>query len=276
MFSQLLTLNRTIKKILRETAKQVMLLPPVKQRLEKLLRFYGIFALENVAGDITNRYSELYDAKLLDIGKEFPERDAKALETLVRSVLKDHMVVVEIGSWKGMSTAILARTVVDSSGSVFAVDHWMGSEGVAHHEVAKTTDIFSIFKYNLSALGLWDSVHPLVMDSETAAKIFADGILDLVFLDSDHRYESVKKDISSWLPKLRNGGILCGHDCEGYYSDYLEEEKKIIQEHPGDDYIHEIGHPGVIMALHEFFGKKYSIIPNSTMWYYVKKDTVSN
>lgn len=122
-------------------------------------------------------------------------------------------------------------------------------------------------------LRVWDIVHPLVMDSQTASEIFADGILDLVFLDADHRYESVKKDISSWLPKLRDGGILCGHDCEGYYSQYSEEYKKRIEEHLGDDCIPDIPcHPGVIKALHEYFGKNYSIVPNSTIRYYIKKD----
>lgn len=36
--------------------------------------------------------------------------------------------------------------------------------------------------------------------------------LDLVFIDANHAYESVKENILAWLPKIRPGGILAGHD----------------------------------------------------------------
>ncbi len=35
---------------------------------------------------------------------------------------------------------------------------------------------------------------------------------DLVFIDANHEYKHVKQDILSWLPKVRPGGILAGHD----------------------------------------------------------------
>lgn len=49
-------------------------------------------------------------------------------------------------------------------------------------------------------------------DSLEAARLFDDGTLDLVFLDSDHTFEHVSKEIRLWLPKVKPGGILCGHD----------------------------------------------------------------
>ena len=36
--------------------------------------------------------------------------------------------------------------------------------------------------------------------------------LDLVFIDADHSEAAVVYDICLWLPKVRPGGILCGHD----------------------------------------------------------------
>lgn len=45
-----------------------------------------------------------------------------------------------------------------------------------------------------------------------AAENIADGTFDFVFIDADHTYEGVSADIDAWYPKIRNGGMLLGHD----------------------------------------------------------------
>jgi len=50
------------------------------------------------------------------------------------------------------------------------------------------------------------------IDSLEAAKLYDDGFFDLVFIDAAHDYKSVLNDIIAWKPKVREGGILCGHD----------------------------------------------------------------
>ena len=41
---------------------------------------------------------------------------------------------------------------------------------------------------------------------------FKDGSFDFVYIDAQHDYDSVKKDIANWYPKLISGGIMAGHD----------------------------------------------------------------
>lgn len=48
--------------------------------------------------------------------------------------------------------------------------------------------------------------------SPDAASRFADGSLDFVYLDANHRTSAVTKDIEAWTPKVRSGGIVAGHD----------------------------------------------------------------
>lgn len=36
--------------------------------------------------------------------------------------------------------------------------------------------------------------------------------LDFVYIDGDHSYEGVKRDMEAYWPKIRSGGVLCGHD----------------------------------------------------------------
>jgi uncharacterized Rossmann fold enzyme len=50
--------------------------------------------------------------------------------------------------------------------------------------------------------------------SMEAARDIPDGSLDFVFIDADHSYEGCKADIEAWLPKVRKGGFISGHDYE--------------------------------------------------------------
>lgn len=265
-------------RLFRKVAEKVLLTHYIRRVFEKISRFYAVVRFEEGLDTFTgeSEYLGIIGNVSIDIRENLSEGDARALGELVKKVRRDGMTIAEVGSWKGFSTSVLARSVVDCHGTVFAVDHWMGSAESENVEDAKAHDIYAIFKRNMISLGLWDIVHPLVMDSLTASQIFADGILDLVFIDADHRYEPFKKDVSAWLPKLRNGGILCGHDCEGYYSQYPEEIRKKIDNNLGEQYLNDIKcHPGVVKAVHECFPGRYSIMPNSGIWYHIKKATDS-
>ena len=50
------------------------------------------------------------------------------------------------------------------------------------------------------------------MMSEQAAKLVPDKSLFFVFIDGNHQYEYAKLDIQLWLPKIKPGGLLAGHD----------------------------------------------------------------
>jgi predicted O-methyltransferase YrrM len=55
---------------------------------------------------------------------------------------------------------------------------------------------------------------PIEALSTDGAKRILDDSLDLVFIDADHSYEWVKKDIAAYKPKLKKGGWLTGHDID--------------------------------------------------------------
>ncbi|CAK0840158.1 unnamed protein product [Prorocentrum cordatum] len=52
----------------------------------------------------------------------------------------------------------------------------------------------------------------MLQESVEASRWVEPGSLDLVFIDGDHRYESVARDMEAWWPALREGGALAGHD----------------------------------------------------------------
>ena len=69
---------------------------------------------------------------------------------------------------------------------------------------------------------------------------------DLVYIDASHWYDDVVNDINTWLPKIKNGGYLAGHD-------YIE----------GID---------VLYAVNDFFGKTHSITRYPDSSWVIKKN----
>jgi hypothetical protein len=74
----------------------------------------------------------------------------------------------------------------------------------------KENSLFGTFIDNLRPV--INLINPIRTDSVSASKMYADESLDAVFIDADHKYESVVADILSWMPKVKKGGILSGHD----------------------------------------------------------------
>lgn len=59
-----------------------------------------------------------------------------------------------------------------------------------------------------------DRLIPIEALSVDGANSIPNAHLDLVFIDADHSYEWVKKDIAAYKPKLKTGGWLTGHDID--------------------------------------------------------------
>lgn len=120
--------------------------------------------------------------------------------------------VVEIGCWKGRSTFALCR---DCQGIVHAIDHFQGSPGDKSGHLTngiESSKVKTEFENNLKPFLDSGRCKLLAMDSHAAAEKFAYQSMDMVFIDGGHDYESARRDIKLWKPKLRPGGLLCGHD----------------------------------------------------------------
>ena len=55
---------------------------------------------------------------------------------------------------------------------------------------------------------------PIQGYSYDVADQLPDNSIDLIFIDADHSYDAVKKDIKVYTPKLKDHGILAGHDID--------------------------------------------------------------
>jgi len=135
---------------------------------------------------------------------------------------------VEVGSWKGKSSAFMAVEIANSKKNIefYCIDTWEGS--LEHQHNKELEKLYDIFTNNMQPLQKY--YKDFRMSSLEAVHRFKDQSLDFVFIDASHEYEDVKKDIEAWLPKIKAGGILAGHD---YYLgdiDYFPGVKKAVNE----------------------------------------------
>jgi hypothetical protein len=74
--------------------------------------------------------------------------------------------------------------------------------------------LLDTFVENIRKNEVDDVIIPIKCDSHRAAKIFEDNSLEFVFVDGCHDYDGVMKDLVNWWPKVKIGGMFCGHDIE--------------------------------------------------------------
>lgn len=152
----------------------------------------------------------------------------------------------ELGVSQGRFTMYLCATMHDMK--MLAVDRWaplptMEGEGSQTYEGWDHEGNYQRFAETCETY-FPDRVEIQRMDSASAAASIPDESLDFVFVDADHTYQGCLRDIDAWYPKVRQGGMVCGHD-------------------------YNLKWPGVIQAVDERFAKKY--IARDSVWVNFKK-----
>lgn len=163
-----------------------------------------IFATkENIKVDSRN----LEMISILDSNKCPDKRD---LATLANKLFPNG-TGVEIGVLRGeYSKLILERW---KNCQLYLVDTWRhldnyvdmnGQDDKYHYEcLLKTCENTKPWQ---------NRAHIIRMDSAISANIFPDEHFDFVYIDADHSYEGVMRDIKAWWPKVKKGGLFCGDD----------------------------------------------------------------
>lgn len=156
---------------------------------------------------------------------------------LLAELIKDikHPVGAEIGVCDGASSLYLLEHIKNIQ--LFCVDPYTmyqqkydGSES-RQHSHKKQSDFDAQYKRVKSKLDKFgDKVDLIRKTSVEAAEKIEDDSLDFVFIDANHLYDSVKQDILTWLPKVKVGCILLGHDYNKNDKDHLKNTCKVVDE----------------------------------------------
>jgi predicted O-methyltransferase YrrM len=115
--------------------------------------------------------------------------------------------ILEIGSYKGRSTRALCD---NAKGTVTAVDPWAGpyitNRGTVLFDQIESWNEFQRNLADVPNLTIFRGYFEEFCNQDT------DTDFDFIFIDGDHRYDSVIRDIYGSLKLLKSGGILAGHD----------------------------------------------------------------
>ena len=108
---------------------------------------------------------------------------------------------VEIGVFYGRSFAYLGVEMVNAGKefNLIAIDNY---GFVSEQDVIK----------NLSPLA--GKFKTVCGNSHNVADNYPDKSVDFVFIDANHLEHAIRADIAAWLPKIKSGGVLAGHDYE--------------------------------------------------------------
>ncbi|GED87296.1 class I SAM-dependent methyltransferase [Streptomyces sp. 6-11-2] len=129
--------------------------------------------------------------------------------------------LLEVGTYCGRSTVLLADAARRAGVTALTVDHHRGSEeqqpGWEYHDPETVDpeiglmDTLPAFRRTLHRAGLEDHVVALVGRSPQIAALW-NTPLGLVFVDGGHTDEHATADYEGWAPHLAEGGLLVIHD----------------------------------------------------------------
>jgi len=154
-------------------------------------------------------WREFYKAAFNQICESFPEPQT--------------LQIVELGTFFGKSACFMGELIKDSHRDV----HFETCD-LFDTRFANDESISDFVKFNLQnntdnswrglvgrylhEAGVLPHVTVTTADSVSLASSYADDSVHMVYIDACHEYDSVHADISAWLPKIKTGGIISGHD----------------------------------------------------------------
>lgn len=169
------------------------------------------------------------------------------LEAIQSATDGDHFV--EIGIWKGGSAAFMGVEIFNSGKKIKydAIDCFEPTKEFT--EI--TQDMYKETKSNLQPLIDLGVINLIKAHSLSIVDKYENKSLALCFIDGSHEYEDVRADLIAWLPKIKKGGVLAGHD------------------------YNNPNHKGVRAAVDEILGRK-NIVNKGSCFYYKVESEIKN
>lgn len=151
------------------------------------------------------------------------------LEAIERAPNDKPSLFVELGVWFGQSMCFAGVEIINSNKPIklHGIDSFLRGDQPSSDSPVDEIRYSEALRYTDPVK---DYIKIIKADTYDGSLLYEDETIDFLFIDANHTYEGVLKDLVSWYPKVKKGGMVCGHDYELYWS-------------------------GVVQAVDEFIGK---------------------
>ena len=169
---------------------------------------------------------------------------------------------VEIGTLLGRSACFMAAAIRDSGkqitfDAIDACEHVFNEAGdrimwlVSADRNANTSrslwgallaqgNQYRAARYCIQCAGFGDSINLIPLSGQESVARYADFSLDFVFIDAEHTYKDTVELLRLYLPKLKTGGVLAGHDYNRRWPGVIQAVAEVLGtvETQGDCFIY--------------------------------------
>ena len=178
--------------------------------------------------EIIQKFNSFLDRSLsIEIIKTRPKEAIK----FAKKYFKGKMITaIEIGVLRGENSKEILKNLKIKN--LYLVDPWISYEDYSKSEPERTQDSLNIdFKVCRANLKRYLKKIIWIKDYSEKAITSIKEKVDFIYVDGNHEYKYVKKDLNLYWDLLNKGGILSGHDIQyvGVSNAVLEfaKEKKL-------------------------------------------------
>lgn len=149
-------------------------------------------------------------------------------------------LLVELGTYSGLSFFSFCQAMEENKvrGLAYAVDTWEGDEHTGNYDDSVYQQVASHARENYPGFS-----YLLRMRFDEALAQFDDRSIDILHIDGLHTYEAVKQDFESWLPRVKDDGIILLHDIEARLPEFGVRRfwQEISSQYPSFEFRHGYG-----------------------------------
>ena len=130
--------------------------------------------------------------------------------------------MIEIGTFTGESTVIFG----DHFAKVIGIDPMLPNYDP--NDIASSFDFNEVLDMFNDRTKDYKNISLVQKTSDDAVNDFKDESFDFIYIDGIHKYENVKQDIINYLPKVKKGGVIGGHDYVSGWSGVIKAVDEIL------------------------------------------------
>ena len=156
---------------------------------------------------ITQRFNANLEWRRSDSNKNYQFLGFIDLINYINNILPDNSKALEIGSYMGESTKIMAASGIFNE--IVCVDPFEGKESFNNIFGYDWKEVEAEFNNNIK---YFDFINHVKDYSYNILDNYNNEYFDFVYIDASHEYEDVLRDIKQCIRVVRKGGLIAGHD----------------------------------------------------------------